>query len=190
MPILFMVCGVLFLFELIVGLKYSHSKKDHVLLSVQLLLILISYFTKPVGITSNLGIQLPAVIALLLGVRFTKRNTIPTIAGVLLFLFVYLLSSLYNYELLSMMSDHYYYVLLGVTCLVTMNYKNLCGNLLSLIPVISFVVDFSLLSNVGGYVVIGTTSLASFSIVIHYAVVFIEKMIESRTRETKYEKVV
>lgn len=189
MPILFMIVGVMFLFELIVGRLYEKQKGERYILLIQFFLIMLSYFVKPVAITSSLGIGVPAVIALVLGVRLTKKNLLATLIGTSIFIFVYLLSSLYNYELLSIMNISFYCVLLLFVGFGLIQYPNVRRNILSFAVLCSFIVDYYLVSSIGGFVVIGASSLTAFVLVVDYLVTLISSVIKKKEKEKKYEKV-
>lgn len=189
MPILFMLLGSLLLYEIIVKGTSSRMFGSKVLFITQFILVMLSYFIKPFVLSNMLGIQLLAVIALCLGIKITKKNLIPTIVGTGFFIFVYLLSTLHNYELLSIMNSSFYCIILLIICSVVILHPYLFSNIARLSVLLSFVVDYFLIKDVGGFVVIGNTNLASFAIIICYVCFVVKDRVIKKKEVKSYEKI-
>lgn len=189
MPILFLILGILLLFEIVVRGNGTKPRGSKTIIVLQFLLVMFSFFVKPVVLSSTIGIQVLSCIALCIGIRFTRKNLIPTILGTGFFLFVYLLSSLYNYELLSVMSIGFYCVMLAIICGVAIFHPYLLSNIARLSVLCSFLVDYFLIKNIGGFIVIGDKNLASFALILCYIGFVINDRV-AKNREVKtYEKI-
>lgn len=189
MPVLFFILGIIFLFEICIhktGEGYTKEQKSINLL--QCVLLLIAYFTKPYILTQSLGISIPAMIALLLGIKIFHQNWLSHILNTSLCIFVYLLGVLNNYLLVSTISLSFYFILLGIFSCIMLGYQDNIKTFPYLVVLLSFMVDMYVLQDIGGYVIIARTDLVCFAFILSYVLTLSKSMLGKKKERKVYEK--
>lgn len=183
MPVLFIILGIIFLYELCISKSINRGWW-----MLGIMIVLLSYFMKPIPITGNVGLQAGNMIVLFSLFRVSRKNWLAELLILALFVVVYLLFIMNNYSNLSFINPIIIFVILSGFVIVFLKNKKLCFSLIAGSVFTISLIDFYYLNLLKGYMMFFQAENVSFAILLAYGVDKIHE-VKLCKEERKYGKV-